>query len=317
MAREIAVSFALNANLTGGYKAAFQGAASQARSVTQAIREMEKSPVGKLGASMATQREKIKGLSGSLKEARRDLAGLWQKAEQSGTLTTAMCRQIEQAEKRVAGLSGALNRQVSSWKSTAAQAATVGGSVRGLAHDYSALAAKIDHARKVQTAFAANRSQAEALRSQRADLHSRLLGTAVTGATVALPVKLAISAEDTFADLRKVMEAPEEVMQQVFADAQQMSNRTGKSFEDVVTIMTAAAQAGLGKTREELLGAANAGIDSCWVNFFDPDKLAKALGLPENEEILMLLDLGFAAEGVTPLPNHSARKPLTETVRYL
>ena len=28
-----------------------------------------------------------------------------------------------------------------------------------------------------------------------------------------------------------------------------------------------------------LLGAANAGVDSCWVNFFDPDKLAKALGL--------------------------------------
>lgn len=31
----------------------------------------------------------------------------------------------------------------------------------------------------------------------------------------------------------------------------------------------------------------------------------------------MILDLGFAAEGVTPLPNHNARKPLTETVRYL
>ena len=65
------------------------------------------------------------------------------------------------------------------------------------------------------------------------------------------------------------------------------------------------------------LAAANAGVDSCWLNFFDPDKLAQALGLPENEEILMILDLGFAAEGVTPLPNHSARKPLTETVRYL
>ena len=66
-----------------------------------------------------------------------------------------------------------------------------------------------------------------------------------------------------------------------------------------------------------MLAAANAGVDSCWLNFFDPDKLAQALGLPENEEILMILDLGFAAEGVTPLPNHSARKPLTETVRYL
>ena len=58
-------------------------------------------------------------------------------------------------------------------------------------------------------------------------------------------------------------------------------------------------------------------LASCWLNFFDPDKLAQALGLPENEEIHMILDLGFAAEGVTPLPNHSARKPLTETVRYL
>lgn len=66
-----------------------------------------------------------------------------------------------------------------------------------------------------------------------------------------------------------------------------------------------------------MLAAANAGVDSCWLNFFDPDKLAQALGLPENEEILMILDLGFASEGVTPLPNHSARKPLTETVRYL
>ena len=66
-----------------------------------------------------------------------------------------------------------------------------------------------------------------------------------------------------------------------------------------------------------LLAAANAGVDSCWINFFDPDKLAKALGLPENEEIVMLLDLGHAAEGAGPLPNHSSRKPLSETVAFL
>ena len=33
-----------------------------------------------------------------------------------------------------------------------------------------------------------------------------------------------------------------------------------------------------------MLAAANAGVDSCWLNFFDPDELAKELGLPENEE---------------------------------
>lgn len=66
-----------------------------------------------------------------------------------------------------------------------------------------------------------------------------------------------------------------------------------------------------------VLAAANAGLDSCWINFFDPDKLAAALGLPENEEILMLLDLGYAAEGAAPLANHHSRKPLEETVTYL
>ena len=53
------------------------------------------------------------------------------------------------------------------------------------------------------------------------------------------------------------------------------------------------------------------------MNFFDPDKLAEDLGLPENEEILMLMDLGFAAEGIGPLANHESRKPLSETVSYL
>lgn len=66
-----------------------------------------------------------------------------------------------------------------------------------------------------------------------------------------------------------------------------------------------------------MLAACNEGVDSCWLNFFDPDQLAKKLGLPENEEILMLLDLGYAAEGAGPLPNHDSRKPLSETVSYL
>jgi nitroreductase len=66
-----------------------------------------------------------------------------------------------------------------------------------------------------------------------------------------------------------------------------------------------------------LLAAKSAGVESCWVNFFDPDKAAEAFQLPENEEILMFLCLGFAAEGSGPLANHSSRKPLEETVIYL
>ncbi len=66
-----------------------------------------------------------------------------------------------------------------------------------------------------------------------------------------------------------------------------------------------------------ILAAANEGVDSCWVNNFDPEKLAAALGLPENEAILMMMDLGYAAEGAGPLPNHGKRKELAETVSRL
>ena len=65
------------------------------------------------------------------------------------------------------------------------------------------------------------------------------------------------------------------------------------------------------------LAAADEGVDSCWLNFFDPEKMAEALGLPGNEEVLMLLDLGYAEEGAGPLANHASRKPLEETVTYL
>ena len=66
-----------------------------------------------------------------------------------------------------------------------------------------------------------------------------------------------------------------------------------------------------------ILAAADEGVDSCWVNFFDPEKLALALGLPENEEVLMVMDLGYAAEGTEPLPNHTNRKRLEQIVSYM
>ena len=66
-----------------------------------------------------------------------------------------------------------------------------------------------------------------------------------------------------------------------------------------------------------ILAAADEGVDSCWINFLDPEKLVDALGLPENEEVLMVLDLGYAADGAGPLPNHTSRKDLAETVSYL
>ena len=70
-------------------------------------------------------------------------------------------------------------------------------------------------------------------------------------------------------------------------------------------------------TDHMMLAAADEGVDSCWINFFNPEDMARELGLPENEEVLMMLDLGYAAPDAAALPTHNKRKELSETVSYL
>ena len=65
-----------------------------------------------------------------------------------------------------------------------------------------------------------------------------------------------------------------------------------------------------------ILAAANAGVDSCWINYFNPDDAKKELALSDNEEVLMLLDLGYATADTKPLENHNSRKALSETVKF-
>ncbi len=66
-----------------------------------------------------------------------------------------------------------------------------------------------------------------------------------------------------------------------------------------------------------LLAAEAQGVNSCWINFFDPAAMAELVGAPSNEYVVMMLDLGFAAEGAGPLESHHSRKDLKETVTYL
>ena len=61
-----------------------------------------------------------------------------------------------------------------------------------------------------------------------------------------------------------------------------------------------------------MLAAANEGVDC-----IDLEMTHSVFNLPDNEEVLMSLDLGYATPGTGPLSNHGKRKPVSETVTYL
>ena len=78
------------------------------------------------------------------------------------------------------------------------------------------------------------------------------------------------------------------------------------SFEDAAIVAT-----------HIILAAKSIGVDSCWINNFDPDQAREVFDLPENEDVVCFIDLGYPREGAGPLANHSKRKDLDEFVRYI
>ncbi|MDE7084690.1 MAG: nitroreductase family protein, partial [Clostridia bacterium] len=59
------------------------------------------------------------------------------------------------------------------------------------------------------------------------------------------------------------------------------------------------------------------GIGSCWVGYFDPEKVRSAFNIPSGEKIIALLPLGYPADDCKPSRGHFMRKNLQDTVKYL
>ncbi|MCD7847298.1 MAG: nitroreductase family protein [Oscillospiraceae bacterium] len=70
-------------------------------------------------------------------------------------------------------------------------------------------------------------------------------------------------------------------------------------------------------TTHMMLAAKSVGVDSTWLNLIDPDEVKAAFNLPENEEVLCLLNLGYADENAEPSQNHFSRKAIGETVKKI
>lgn len=70
-------------------------------------------------------------------------------------------------------------------------------------------------------------------------------------------------------------------------------------------------------TTHMMLKAAELGVGSCWVCWYDSAKVKEAFQLPENEEPYCLLPLGYPAEDAAPSERHSLRKSLDEVVTEL
>jgi len=85
-----------------------------------------------------------------------------------------------------------------------------------------------------------------------------------------------------------------------------------RSFDSYESGMTDAAIV----TTHMMLRAADLGLGSTWVAYFDPAKIRNNFALPAHYVPTALLPAGYPAADAVPNSNHTDRKELSETVCY-
>lgn len=66
-----------------------------------------------------------------------------------------------------------------------------------------------------------------------------------------------------------------------------------------------------------MLEAWEKGIGSCWVGWFNADRVSEVLGLPDNIQVTALLPVGYAADDAVPSQNHNSYRTDDDTVAYI
>ena len=69
-------------------------------------------------------------------------------------------------------------------------------------------------------------------------------------------------------------------------------------------------------TTHMMLEAANIGVGTCWVMYFDPAAMRKEFAIPEELEPVALLVMGYPAKDAKPAPGHNEFREMSELVVY-
>ncbi len=69
-------------------------------------------------------------------------------------------------------------------------------------------------------------------------------------------------------------------------------------------------------TTHIMLAAHDIGVGSCWVMYFEPDKLRKAYNIPDSYEPVAILVMGYPAPDAKVDPCHDKKRPMDEVVFY-
>ena len=185
-------------------------------------------------------------------QARDRVGQLGREMSRSSQPTRQMRAALGQAHQQVHRLNQKLGTQRSALGQTRLAMKQAGVATTQLERQERKLGATVDQLRGRYDRLTQSIKKRQVLKERRSELGGKLIGTAVAGAALALPIKAAIDFESKMADVKKVVnfDTPQQ-FKAMSSDILKLSTVIPMSAEGLGDIVAAAGQAGI--AREELL----------------------------------------------------------------
>lgn len=183
-------------------------------------------------------------------EAQKKVKELSKEIKNTANPSQKLQTEFQKSQKEVSNLSNKLEKQKEELRQLKGSMSEAGISTKNFAKDQANLEEKLRKTIKAQTAYNTSKNNLEAAKAQTAAARGKLVDAVAMGATLAVPVKLAIDAENTMADIKKVVDfaskeeikAMEKSIMKITTD-----DKIPMTFNQIGEIIAAGGQAGLQK----------------------------------------------------------------------
>lgn len=183
-------------------------------------------------------------------EAQKNVNRLANEIKNTAHPTKELQNEFNKAKNKASTLKHELSRQKDELRNVKSSMNEAGVSTQNFTKDQAKLEKKLMDVTKAQANYGNAKSNYEGAKAQTAEARGRLVDAAAIGATLIVPAKLAMDAEETMADINKVANFEnEEELKKMEKKIMEM-NTTGKipmTFNELGQIVASGAQAGLDK----------------------------------------------------------------------
>lgn len=242
------LAFELSGKTNNSLTGAFKGLKVDVDSLNKKIANLEKAR-GDIKRFEGLRKDILK-TNREFNEAQNRVKDLAKEMKNTSNPSQKLQSEFQKSQKEASNLKHKLESQKEELKKLKGSMSEAGISTKNFAKDQANLEQKLNKTIKAQAAYSKSKSNLENAKAQTAEARGKLVDAVAMGATLVIPAKIAMDAEETMADINKVADFDSNKELKDMERKIMEMNTKGKipmTFNELGQIVASGAQAGINK----------------------------------------------------------------------